>query len=442
MGLAELKKECNIKYFQILSLLKNTGNLREVHKLLIELTEGLVNIGKISIEEREKSNRKAIFLMKIAKSIHSNSDHKDIYFKLTGNKLEKTTSEFEFISNELEELKSRNSKSDLTVVSKITQVDEMPKSSNNKNNRPSYLSDFTGQEDVKTLISEAINAAKIKNRPLDHVLLYGPAGLGKTSLSKIVANEMNSQMIIMSGPTIKNIMSFVSIIKNVQYGDIVFIDEIHRINPSAAEAIYTVMEDFELSYVEKDKEGSRNITLNLPAFTFIGATTHSGLLEKPLRDRFPLQFKLNLYTIEDLTRITKSLIEFLGKTINEDAAIEVASRSRGVPRICNTFCNRLYDRALINHVDCIDLDFVNEFFEMNGVKQNGLNELDVKYLNTIFETFNNRAIGIDNIASCLSEGKDIIESQVEPYLIYIGFVQITPSGRMLTTKGLDFIQNI
>ena len=253
---------------------------------------------------------------------------------------------------------------------------------------------------------------------------------------------MNSRIIIMSGPTINNIMSLVSVIKDVKYGDIVFIDEIHRINPAAAEVIYTVMEDFELSYVEKDKEGARSVTVNLPHFTFIGATTHSGLLEKPMRDRFTLQFKLDSYSIESLTKIAQSSINALGKTMDEEAALAIAKRSRGIPRICNSIVRRLFDKALVNDVDNIELSFAEEYFKVSGYDENGLTDIDRLYLTTIYEKFGNKAVGIDNISSCLGEGKDIIESQIEPYLIYLGLIQITPNGRLLTENGLKYIQNI
>ena len=428
------KNECNLKYGRLLDLLRRKGNLQEVHTLLIEIAEALELIGKLSPPEAAKCRSKVNFLLGIARGITRETKHGDVYFKLTGMKMEEPDEQIADVGQPsgtpAAEEEAEEEAADTGAVKAPDETDRI---------RPACLQDYIGQDKIKAQIKEALEAAKLKGKPLEHLLLFGSAGLGKTSLAKIIANEMNSRIIIMSGPTIKDPMALVSVIRNVRYGDIVFIDEIHRMNPMAAEAIYTVMEDFELSYLEKDKNGARNVTLTLPPFTVIGATTHSGLLEKPMRDRFTLQFKLDLYSLEDLSKIAGNTMRKLGKNMTEKAADEVAKRSRGIPRNCNSYIRRIYDRALIRNIQDIDDVFVTEYFDAAGIDGNGLADLDIKYLKTICEKFANKPVGIDNLASCLGEGKNIIESQIEPYLLYLGFIQITPSGRILTAAGLAYI---
>lgn len=441
MGVPEQKNECNRKYAYLLELLRTKGDWNDIHRLLIEVAESLVSIGNAESKLRETSREKAIYMIKIAKSVTPKSSHFDVYSRLTGIKVDKTSSVLESVSRDLEDLEKQSRTKNWTSSTEIPDVSKVPVPDDEKGIRPLSLREYIGQKKIVAQVEEAIKAAKLKQEPLEHILLFGNAGLGKTSLSKIIANEMNQRIIIMSGPTIKDPMSMVAVVKEIQEGDILFIDEIHRISTSAAEAIYTVMEDFELSYVEKDREGSRNVTLKLPRFTVIGATTHSGLLEKPMRDRFAYHFKMDLYSVEDLIKIAIQSTLQLGKTIDADAAENVAKRSRGVPRICNSYIKRLVDKALVGGLDNIDLPLTNQFFGMIHVDQNGLNETDLQYLKTIQEKFGNRPIGIDNLASCLGEGKDIIESQIEPYLLYLGLIQITPGGRMLTNNGIEYVEN-
>lgn len=444
MGIQEKKNECNLKYAKLLELLNHPCDMNTVHKTIIDIAETLLSIGQISPADKEKCKNKAIFLVKIAKTIKATTKREDVYFLLTGTKLQTIESdELEIVRRTLNG--TQLPEKDLTTVKTVPSVTDTPnrvKKTGADSIRPEYLNDYIGQDKVKVQIKEAIEAAKIKNVPLEHVLLFGSAGLGKTSLSKIIANEMGSNIIIMSGPTIKDTMSLVSLIKDIGYGDIVFIDEIHRMSTEAAESIYTVMEDFELSYIDTSKKNTtKNVTLKLPRFTIIGATTHSGLLEKPMRDRFTLQLKLELYKPEELAKIAIATMTKKGKSLTETAALAIAKRSRGVPRNCNTFIKRLDDKATVKSIDIIDEEFVNEFFKINGIDENGLYKIDLQYMRTIYEKFGNKPVGIDNLASCLSEGKNIIESQVEPYLLYLGLIQITSSGRMLTTSGLDYIKN-
>jgi len=448
MSLIDKKNECNLKYCQLLELLKQGGSLNNIHKLIVGIAENLLEIGRMSPYEYEKCNKKAKALLDIAKGITFSTSRADIYFKLTGENLSSTQpamSELESVIRDLENLeridpKKSESGSPKPPENNPQQGDKKDEWKNDHISiRPMSLDDYIGQTKVKLQLKEAIEAAKLKKRPLEHILFFGSAGLGKTSLAKIVSNEMNSRIIIMSGPTIKDPLTFVTAIKDVEYGDIVFIDEIHRINPLAAEAIYTVMEDFELSYLERTKDGSRNVHLKLPPFTIIGATTHSGLLEKPMLDRFPIQFKLEMYSEEELSLIALSTMQKLGKRMASDAALEIAKRSRGVARICNSYVKRIFDRALVRKVEEIDADFVREYFDNNGIDENGLLDIDIKYLKTLYERFGTRPAGIESIASTLGEGRNILESQVEPYLLYLGFIQITPGGRMITQVGIDYI---
>ena len=435
MGSLSIKEECNRKYARLLELLRGEFDLKRIHDEIIDVAETLVEVGKFSPVDRRKCNEKATFLISVAKKITADTTTDDIYLSLTGSHLPGHSRSDE-LRRELDGLK----KSDKTASGKIAGASEIPARKGESGGiRPVRLDDYIGQDRVKRQISEAIAAAKIKGSPLEHVLLFGSAGLGKTSLAKIVASEMGSRIIIMSGPTIKDAASLVSEIKNIGRGDILFIDEIHRINPAAAESIYTAMEDFEFTYIEKDKEGMRNVTLRLPPFTVIGATTHSGLLEKPMRDRFPIQLKMEPYGKNDLMKIAAVSMEKLGKHLDDKAAAAIAVRSRGVPRNCNSFVQLIYNRALVRCVDCIDVNLVEDFFTENGIDENGLTDIDLAYLKTVYEKFGNRPVGIDNIASCLGEGKNIIESQIEPYLLYSGLIQITPSGRMLTPKGEEYI---
>lgn len=436
MGMLTIKEDCNRKYAEMLESLRNGEGTDKIHKDLVGLAEALVDMAKAYPSEAAKCKSKAAYLIKIASKITRDSDPADVYFELTGSRLNRNV-RADDLRKELNGLKKN---SDKTKSENIARITDIPKHGGSGDGiRPATLDDYVGQDRVKKQIGEAITAAKIKGKPLEHVLLFGSAGLGKTSLAKIIATEMGSRIIVMSGPTIKDAASLVSVIKDVRRGDIVFIDEIHRINPAAAESIYTVMEDFELSYIEKDKDETRNVTLKLPPFTVIGATTHSGLLEKPMRDRFPIQLKMEPYNESDLTTIATASMLKSGKQIDRDAAAAVAKRSRGVPRICNGFIKRLYDRALVSGADVIDLPFTETFFDDAGIDENGLTETDLAYLRTIYEKFGNKPVGIDNLASCLGEGKNIIESQIEPYLLYSGLIQITPSGRLLTVKGLEYI---
>jgi Holliday junction DNA helicase RuvB len=457
MNINEMTSLCNDKYFEALISVKMHEDALVIHQKVLSVAQSLLELSKIDLKRSDEIKIKAEKIILIAKSINKSVSYFELYQKLIAEKIQDLESENDFIVSELNALEKKkqldskqkkNPKIEIEISHSELPQKEILKKIENKDiieeerlsHRPLKLEDFIGQEQIKKQLKDSIAAAKIKKQPLEHILLFGPAGLGKTSLSRIVANEMNSDIVIMNGPTIKNPMDLISVIKNLKEGDILFIDEIHRMSISSAETIYTVMEDFELSYVEKDKDNTRNVTVRLPRFTLIGATTHSGLLEKPMRDRFSIQFKLNVYEKSELETIIKNSLLKFNIEIDDEACLAIANRSRGVPRICNGFVKRITDKALINDIKTLDLNFVEEYFESAGINANGLNEIDTKYLEIIYKNFNNKPVGLENLASSMGEGKNIIESQIEPYLIYLGVIQITPSGRILTQKGIDLFR--
>ncbi|MGN0795965.1 MAG: Holliday junction branch migration DNA helicase RuvB [Christensenellales bacterium] len=308
--------------------------------------------------------------------------------------------------------------------------------------RVSTLSEYVGQEKIKPLLKEAIAAAKSRNEPLEHVLMFGSAGLGKTTLAKIIANEMGGECIVMNGATIKDVDDFIDVIKTVKRGDVVFIDEIHRMSTAAAESIYKAMEDFELQFIQKSRGGvAKNVDMKLPPFTLIGATTHSGLLTKPMRDRFSIKFKLEPYTVDELAILATNSMRKLGYEFADGAAVEIAKRSRGIPRICNSFVKRIRDKAQLLGVQVISKELAEIYFKSAGIDENGLDEADVAYMTTLFNKFGGNPVGIDTLCAALGEGRNIVEEQIEPYLIYLGFINVSSSGRELTPTGENYIKS-
>ncbi|MGN1096423.1 MAG: Holliday junction branch migration DNA helicase RuvB, partial [Christensenellales bacterium] len=309
--------------------------------------------------------------------------------------------------------------------------------------RAASLSEYVGQEKIKPLLKEAIAAAKSRGEPLEHVLMFGSAGLGKTTLAKIIANEMGGECTVMNGATIKDVDDFIDVIKNVKRGDVVFIDEIHRMSQSAAEAIYKAMEDFELQFIQKTRGGdAKNVDMKLPPFTLIGATTHSGLLSKPMRDRFSLKFKLEPYTEDELIILATNSMRKLGFELGPGAAAEIAKRSRGVPRICNTYVKRIRDKAQVLGVQVASKELVESYFLSAGIDENGLDEADIAYLSTLLNKFGGAPVGIDTLCAALGEGRNIVEEQIEPYLIYLGFINVSSSGRDLTKAGEEYVKSV
>ena len=304
-----------------------------------------------------------------------------------------------------------------------------------KNIRPENLNEYIGQCEVKENLEIFIKAAKIREEPLDHVLLYGPPGLGKTTLAFIIANELGSNIKTASGPSIEKSGDLAAVLSNLEPGDVLFIDEIHRIPRFIEETLYSAMEDFTLTIVVGSDSSSRNIKIDLPPFTLVGATTRAGDLTSPLRDRFGIINKLNYYTEEELKKIAIRTSKVLECPIDEEAAIELARRSRGTPRICNRLFKRVRDFALVMGNGNIDLEITKLALDKLKVDSLGLDDTDYHLLKSIIEKFNGGPVGIEAIASSIGEEQTTIEDVYEPYLLQIGLLKRTTRGRMVTEKA-------
>jgi len=308
------------------------------------------------------------------------------------------------------------------------------------NIRPRLLDEYIGQSEVKENIRVFIEAAKIRNEPLDHVLLYGPPGLGKTTLAYIIARELGVNIKTASGPSIEKSGDLAAILSTLEPGDVLFIDEIHRMPRYIEEILYPAMEDFSLDIIIGGEGNSRNIKIDLPPFTLVGATTRAGDLSSPLRDRFGIIAKLKFYTQEELTEITKRTSRVLEIPIDDDAAIELASRSRGTPRIANRLFKRVRDFALVDQKETIDLDITNKALNRLKVDKDGLDETDYQLLKSIIERFNGGPVGVDALASSIGEEVTTIEDVLEPYLLQEGYLKRTSRGRVVTEKAYQHLQ--
>ena len=309
-----------------------------------------------------------------------------------------------------------------------------------KNIRPQYLAEYIGQSEVKENLSVFIKAAKIREEPLDHVLLYGAPGLGKTTLACIIANELGSDIKTCSGPSIEKSGDLAAVLSTLEPGDVLFIDEIHRIPRFIEEILYSAMEDFTLDIIVGSDSSSRNIKIDLPPFTLIGATTRAGDLTGPLRDRFGIVSKLNYYTIEELTDIVKRTSRVLESPIDEEASIELAKRSRGTPRIANRLFKRVRDYAIVIGDGIIDIDITKIALDKLKVDCLGLDETDYNLLKSIIEKFNGGPVGIEAIASSIGEEQTTIEDVYEPYLLQNGFLKRTNRGRVVTKKTYEHLK--
>ena len=296
--------------------------------------------------------------------------------------------------------------------------------------RPKVLEDYIGQEKVKQNMKIYIEAAKKRGEPLDHCLFYGPPGLGKTTLSTIISNEMNSNIRITSGPAITKAGDLAALLTNLSEHDILFIDEIHRLNRSVEEILYPALEDFSLDIIIGKGPSARSIRLDLPKFTLIGATTKAGALTTPLRDRFGIIHRLEMYSPEELTRIVKRSAGILEINIDDISALEIAKRSRGTPRIANRLLKRVRDYAIVLGNGNIDLKVTKHALNKLEIDELGLDETDRKMLNMMITQYNGRPVGVETIATSLGEEIDTIEDVYEPYLIQIGFLARTPRGRI------------
>ena len=306
--------------------------------------------------------------------------------------------------------------------------------------RPKSLDDYLGQEKAKEQLKIFIEAAKSRNEQLDHVLLYGPPGLGKTTLASIIANEMGVNLRITSGPAIDRAGDLAAILTNLNENDVLFIDEIHRINRSVEEVLYSAMEDFCLDIIIGKGPSARSIRLDLPKFTLIGATTRAGMLTNPLRDRFGVICKLDYYTVDELAKIVVRSSEILGAEIQIGGATEIARRSRGTPRIANRLLKRVRDYAQVRADGNITDDVANKALELLGVDSLGLDYVDEKLLMTIIQKFRGGPVGLDTLAASIGEDRNTIEDVYEPYLLQLGFINRGPRGRIAMPLAYEHLK--
>ena len=301
--------------------------------------------------------------------------------------------------------------------------------------RPKMLVDYTGQAHVKAQMEIFIPAAKNRGEPLDHLLIFGPPGLGKTTLANIVANEMGVSIRTTSGPVLEKAGDLAALLTNLEENDILFIDEIHRLSPVVEEILYPAMEDYQLDIMIGEGPAARSIKLDLPPFTLIGATTRAGALTSPLRDRFGIVQRLEFYNVQDLTTIVQRSAHFLNLTIDEQGALEVARRSRGTPRIANRLLRRVRDYADVKAHGLVNQATAAAALDMLEVDNEGFDIMDRKLLHAIIDKFMGGPVGLDNVAAAIGEERETIEDVLEPFLIQQGFLQRTPRGRIATDRA-------
>ena len=305
--------------------------------------------------------------------------------------------------------------------------------------RPQRLDDYCGQEHIKQSLRILIQAAQSRGECLDHVIFSGPPGLGKTTLATVIANELGAQIKTTSGPAIARTGDLAAILTNLQPGDVLFIDEIHRLNRSIEEILYPAMEDFSLDIVIGKGPAARSIRLDIPHFTLVGATTRSGMLTGPLRDRFGISFRLDYYSVEDLAEIVARSASILGVTIDRQSALEIASRSRGTPRLANRLLKRVRDYAQVRGDGPIELDIAREALSFFEIDELGLDWMDIRILETLVKTFRGRAVGLTTLASAVGEDPSTLEDVYEPYLLQRGLIIRTPQGRIATLTAFDHL---
>ena len=317
----------------------------------------------------------------------------------------------------------------------VTSSRVLPEDSGEGSLRPRLLKDYTGQEKAKENLQVCIDAARLRGEPLDHVLLYGPPGLGKTTMAAVIANEMGVNMRITSGPAIEKAGDLAALLTNLQEHDILFVDEIHRLNRAVEEILYPAMEDYAIDIIIGKGPSANSIRLDLPHFTLIGATTRAGQLTAPLRDRFGVNLRLELYSPAELQKIVERSAGILKVEIDSAGAYEIASRSRGTPRIANRLLRRVRDFAEVKHDGTISADIAAQALDMLNVDAEGFDYMDRKLLLAVIDKFFGGPVGLDNLAAAIGEERETIEDVLEPYLIQQGFLQRTPRGRMATTRA-------
>jgi Holliday junction DNA helicase RuvB len=301
--------------------------------------------------------------------------------------------------------------------------------------RPKLLADYRGQPHVKQQMEIFIEAARSRSEALDHLLIFGPPGLGKTTLANIVANELNVNIKTTSGPVLEKAGDLAALLTNLEEGDVLFIDEIHRLSPQVEEILYPAMEDYQLDIMIGEGPAARSIKLDLPAFTLIGATTRAGSLTSPLRDRFGIVQRLEFYSVADLSHIVKRSAHFLELEMCEEGATEIAKRSRGTPRIANRLLRRVRDYTQVKSDGTVNADVAQQALDMIDVDKSGFDYMDRKYLLAIIEKFMGGPVGLDNVAAAIGEEKETIEDVIEPFLIQQGFIQRTPRGRIVSDSA-------